>query len=332
ATAASYHAGQTEYLAYLGWPLIAALAAATIAALMTARWRPAGLAAAVTLIVLVVFSFGGHPQAGGVPDPSVSLPWHWLEEHPLLSSILPDRLSILADGAAAVLLAAGIDAVSGRLRSRPAGLVRPGPQPAGREFRLLNLAARRPAGVLAVAVLACLPLLPRPLAAGPVARLPDGWTAAFTALHLRPGATVLVVPVPTNILPLAMRWQAESGQPQDLVGGYFIGPGAGGQAYIGGFGVTATAWYLDRLWAAGLPPSSAFAPDAAAAGLPVASPAGPASAGTVPPAAQIGADLASWHPAAVIAVTSPDSPLASYLVAKFGPPSVQVRDVLAWRR
>ena len=96
--------------------------------------------------------------------------------------------------------------------------------------------------------------------------------------------------------------------------------------------MTATAWYLDRLWAAGLGRTSAFAGDAAAAGLPVASPAGPASAGPVPSTAQISADLASWHPAAVIAVTSPDSPLASYLVARFGPPSVQVRDVLAWRR
>ena len=328
ATAASYHGGQTEYLAYLGWPLILALAVAAVAA-----WRrPVARAASFALIVLVVFSFGGHPETGGVPDPAVSLPWHWLEEHQLLSSILPDRLSIVADGVVAVLLAAGIDAVAGWLASR-----RPAVGPARREvpdgefsppFPLLR---GRPA-VLAVAVLACLPLLPRPLPAATVTRLPAGWATAFTALRLRPDATVLVVPVPTNILPLAMRWQADSGQPQHLVGGYFIGPGAGGQAYIGGFGVTATAWYLDRLWAAGLGRTSAFAGDAAAAGLPVASPAGPASAGPVPSTAQISADLASWHPAAVIAVTSPDSPLASYLVARFGPPSVQVRDVLAWRR
>ena len=221
ATAASYHGGQTEYLAYLGWPLILALAVAAVAA-----WRrPVARAASFALIVLVVFSFGGHPETGGVPDPAVSLPWHWLEEHQLLSSILPDRLSIVADGVAAVLLAAGIDAVAGWLASR-----RPAVGPARREvpdgefsppFPLLR---GRPA-VLAVAVLACLPLLPRPLPAATVTRLPAGWATAFAALRLRPDATVLVVPVPTNILPLAMRWQADSGQPQHLVGGYFIGPG-----------------------------------------------------------------------------------------------------------
>ncbi len=110
ASAASYHAGTTEYLAYLGWPLLIVLAVAAIAA-----WRrPAAKAAAFTLVVLAVFSFGGHPQTRGVADPTVSLPWHWLEEHQLLSSVLPDRFSILIDAAAAVLLALGIDAVVAR--------------------------------------------------------------------------------------------------------------------------------------------------------------------------------------------------------------------------
>ena len=222
ATAAGYHAGQTEYLAYLGWPLIVALGVAAAAA----RRRPAGRAATFALIALMVFSLGGHPQTRGVPNPAVSLPWHWLEEHRLLSSILPDRLSIVADGVAAVLLAAGIDAMAGWLASRRdrAGQVRQ-ESPDGEFGPLSSSRLRRRPAVLAVAVLACLPLLPRPLPAATVTPLPAGWLAVFAALRLRPGATVLVVPVPTNILPLAMRWQADSGQPQDLVGGYFIGPG-----------------------------------------------------------------------------------------------------------
>ena len=200
ATAAGYHGGLTEYLAYLGWPLIFVLA---LAAAVSWR-RPAGLAAAFTLAALVVFSFGGHPQTGGIPNPAVSLPWHWLEEHQLLSSILPDRLSILADGAAAVLLAVGIDEFAGRLaaRRRPA---RPDRRASGGQV---------PGAVLTVAVLACLPLLPRPLPAGTTTPLPHGWSTTFAALHLPAGAPVLVVPVPTNILTAAMRWQADTGQPR----------------------------------------------------------------------------------------------------------------------
>ncbi|HEX5190934.1 MAG TPA: hypothetical protein VFW16_15425, partial [Streptosporangiaceae bacterium] len=92
-TAARYHGGATEYLAFLGWPLIVVLALAAVA-----TWRkPAGPPAAFTLAVLVVFSLGGHPLIGGTSSPAVNLPWHWLEEHQLLASVLPDRFSLIAD-------------------------------------------------------------------------------------------------------------------------------------------------------------------------------------------------------------------------------------------
>ncbi len=181
-------------------------------------------------------------------------------------------------------------------------------------------------------MLACLPLLPAPLPAGSTTPLPSGWSRTFTTLHLPAGARVLVIPVPTNLLTAAMRWQADTAQPAALVGGYFIGPGAGGQAYIGGNGVSPTAWYLDRLWAGGLPPASPFAGAALAAGLPVSGPSGPASAGKAPGREQVLADFAFWHPAAVVAVTAASSQLASYLVSLLGPPSVQSGTVLAWRR
>jgi hypothetical protein len=185
---------------------------------------------------------------------------------------------------------------------------------------------------LAIAALACLPLLPAPLPVGSTTPLPSGWSRTFTALHLPAGARVLVIPVPTNLLTAAMRWQADTAQPAALVGGYFIGPGAGGQAYIGGNGVSPTAWYLDRLWAGGLPPASPFALAALTAGLPVSGPSGPASAGQAPGREQVLTDFAFWHPAAVVAVTATSSPLASYLINLLGPPSVQSGTVLAWRR
>jgi hypothetical protein len=306
ATAAKYQGGATEYLAYLGWPLIIVLALAAVA-----TWRkPAGRAAAFTLAVLVVFSLGGHPLTGGTPNPAVNLPWHWFEEHQLLASVLPDRFSIVAGGMAAALLAFGIDAASDRLAERH----------------------WQPGFALSVAGLCCLPLLPVPLAAGTATPLPSGWERTLTALHLPSGAPVMIVPVPTNILTAAMRWQAASGQPESIVGGYFIGPGAGGQAYIGGNGVNPVSWYLDELWASGLPPASPFATAALGAGLPVAIPGGgPAPIGKAPPIKQVKNAIAAWDPAAIVAVTAAGSPLADYLTTLLGPPAVQSGTVLAWR-
>jgi len=42
-------------------------------------------------------------------------------------------------------------------------------------------------------------------------------------------------------------------------------------------------------------------------------------------------DLADWHLAAVIAITSPGSALGVYLTGLLGPPSAAVGTVLAWR-
>jgi hypothetical protein len=131
------------------------------------------------------------------------------------------------------------------------------------------------------------------------------------------------VPVPTPTLTLAMRWQADTGWPDSLIGGYFTGPAWNGQAYIGGNGVTATARYLDQLWIAGLPPGSPDAAAAAGSGL--------APLASEPATSAVRADLAAWHPAVVIAITTRGSLLASYLVGLFGPPTIQARDVLAWR-
>jgi len=280
AAAARYQGGAPEYLAYLGWPLIAALLAITIA-----FWRrPAVRATAVTLAVLELLSLGGHPLVSGINHPGIALPWHWLESVPVVGAALPDRFSIVADGMAAALLAYGLDTARTRVSSiRHGGLV-----------------------VTAAAVLVCLPLIPRPLPAATAERLPAGWSAAFAALHLSPDARVLVVPVPTATLTAAMRWQADTGEPGSLIGGYFTGPAWNGRAYVEGNGVPATAQYLDSLWTAG--------PRAAA-----------------PSPVQLKTDLDTWRPAAVVAVTSPGSALGRYLVRLFGRPPIHSGRVLAWR-
>jgi len=281
AAAARYQGGPPEYLAYLGWPLLAVLAVATVA-----FWRhPAVRATGLTLAVLELLSLGGHPLINGTLHPGVTLPWHWLESVPVLGTALPDRLSIVADGVAAALLAFSVDLVRARAAS----------------VRWLA------AAVTAVAVIACLPLLPLPLPAATAAPLPAGWSAAFAVLRLPPDARVLVVPVPTATLTDALRWQADTGAPGLLIGGYFVGPAWNGLAYIEGNGVAVTAQYLDALWSGG--------------------PAPPA-----PAPAQVQADLRTWQPAAVVAVTSPDSPLGRYLEGLFGRPAIRSGTVLAWRR
>lgn len=287
--AASYQGMASEYLGYLGWPLIIVL---TLAFALFAA-RPVIWALGATAVILLVLSLGGHPLVGGQADASVTLPWHWIEGLPLAGSVLPDRLSVLIDGVAAVLLALSLDLARARLSKRK-GLL-----------------------ATALAVLACLPLLPRPLPAVAAVPVPAGWSAVLGALRLPEGSRVLVVPIPEVHLTTPMRWEADTSRQYSLIGGYYIGPAWNGRAYIDGNGLAPTAVYLDKLWFAGLRPGSAQANLGAA--------------GTAPPAAQVRADLAAWRPAAVVADTTGGSALARYLVSLFGPPSVQSGDTMAWR-
>src|SRR5262249_7537194 len=150
--------GATEYLAYLGWPLIAAL----VLAAMICRRRPAGRAVAWTLLVLLVLSLGGHPLIGGTSNPALNLPWHRLGEHQFFSSVLADRISILVAGVAGVLLALAIDAASERaallwLTPNLERGARAAIRWSAKDRRLQRTV------VLSAAGLACLPLIPLPL-------------------------------------------------------------------------------------------------------------------------------------------------------------------------
>ena len=282
AAAARYPEPLPEYLAYLGWPLLIVLVLAAVC-----FWRdPRVRLTAVTFAVLELFSLGViSGTAGGWHYPASVLPWHWLQHVPLLADLLPDRLSILADGAAAALLAFALDRAYG-LAVR-----------AGRP-RLIGLLAT------AVAVLAVLPLIPRPVPVTGVSPLPAGWQAAFADLRLASGDRVLLIPD----LRFGMRWQAESGVPGSMVGGgATIAPAPDGQATSYVDHRRPTAAYLEALYL----------------GLP---------GGRAPSRAQLNADLAYWQPAAIVAVTTANTRLGRYLAAEFGPPTIGVGDMLAWLR
>jgi hypothetical protein len=285
ASAAAYSRGLSEYLAYLGWPLLVVLVAASVRYFRDPKVR----AAAVTWAVLELLSFGGGTMTSGswFDVPGWLLPFHWLQGSPVLSQVLPDRLSILADGAAAAVLAFSLDLA--RSSARPAWNWRGGSLP------------------IAIAAIAVLPLIPLPYQVAPTTPVPAGWQTAFTRLKLTPEDRVLVVPVASGRRPQVLRWQADTGEPASMIGGYFVGPNKNGQqmVYIPGPATTAFE-YLGSLWN----------------GWPTTGPL---------PSALIRSDLAYWKPAAVVAVTSPRSELGRYLISLFGRPTFEVGQVLAWR-
>ena len=106
-----------EYLAYLGWPMLAVLALATVRFFPRLPVRTAALA----FVVLSVLSLGGTLLANGHEHAGLTLPWYWLQTLPVTGSVLPDRFSIVADGAAAAALAFGFDAARERWPARQAG-------------------------------------------------------------------------------------------------------------------------------------------------------------------------------------------------------------------
>jgi len=277
-----YNHGLPEILAYLGWPLIIVLVAAAIR-----FWRdPRVRAAAVTCAVLELCNLGGGVLViHGLRWPEALLPYHWLQGLPVMGQVIPSRFCILGAGAAGAVLAFSLDL------ARSAA-------PVDRTWRRGIPAA--------VAVLAVLPLIPLPYPAAPVRAVPAGWQAAFARLRLAPDARVLVVPVPLIGNTAVMRWQADTGEPRSLVGGYFLGPSPTGEAVFSIGPTQYDAEYLNRLWSGRARVRDSFS-------------------------GQVRSALAYWRPAAVVAVTREGSPLEQFLAGLLGPPAFHVRRMLVWR-
>jgi hypothetical protein len=223
AAVARHPAYVSEYVAYLGYPLLVLLIIAAVW-----YWRDLRIrVAAVACAVLEILSLGGTQVVRGVTVPPALLPWNWVASLPVVSQMLPDRLSILADGLAAVVLAVSLD---------------------------LALSAAQPrwwrVGIpVALAAIAVLPLIPLPLHTTQVAAVPAGYRAAFARLALPRDARVLVVPVPYGHVSQALRWYADTGYPGSMNGGYFIGPNRKGKAMgYGGRQAQAIAKSIDALW------------------------------------------------------------------------------------
>ncbi len=280
AFAARFQGGLPEYLGYLGWPMLAVLAVIAVR-----FWRRLPVrAAAVAFAALSAFSLGGTLLAGGREHEGIVLPWYWLQTLPVAGAVIPDRFSIVADGAAAAMAAFGLDAARGRW-------------------------PRLKGPIAGVALIAVLPLVPVPLPAAQASPVPAGWTAAFTALRLPAGASVLVLPIPVLTYTAPLRWQADTAMPSSMYGGYYMGPTWNGPAATDGNGLSSEAGYLNQLWAQ-------------SAGVNVTEVATLPANGLYPSPLQMRAQLAGWEPAAVVAVTSPHSAFGRYLAGLLGRPTV----------
>ena len=213
-----------EYVAYLGYPLLVLLIVAAVRYWLDVRVR----VAAVSCAILEILSLGSTQVIRGVTIPRVLLPWHWLAHLPVLAQMLPNRLSLLADGLAATVLA-----VSLQLALSAAGQPR----------------WRRQVVPLALTVIALAPLIPVPFQTTHTIGVPAGYRVAFSRLALPRDARVLVVPVPYASVWQPLRWYAQTGYPGSMNGGYFIGPGRTGKAVTyGGHGARAIARSIDALW------------------------------------------------------------------------------------
>jgi hypothetical protein len=172
--------------------------------------------------------------------------------------------------------------------------------------------------------------VPRPLPAAAANPPPPGWSAGFAALRLPASASVLVVPLPMSTFTEPLRWQADTGEPGALVGGYFMGPATGGRGYIDGNGTPPAGLYLNAMWLK----SAQDLPAAVASGVPGRGAPASESFTSVRAVtdAMMRAQLAAWRVTAVVAVATRNSLLGRYLTALLGPPAAVAGDVLAWRR
>jgi len=284
------HQWPVEEMAYLGWPLLILVVAALIAFWRDLRIRISGVA----FLLMEWMGVGNHRiVVHGIHYPVRLLPWHWLVRVPVLNQVLPNRFPILADGLAAVVLACALDRVLAEIPARHAWRV--------------------PAVAAAVALLV-VPIIPRPVPASTVLPPPSGWRAALAKLHLKAGASVLYLPFNAAMTDRAnpMEWQAMSGAPISLVGGYCIVPDKHGRAVMCNTGRTLTpaqhasvrrmTWLvLDKRGRTG------------------------------PSRATMAAAISAWHPAAVVTAQRPGTRLGRFLIRFFGPPTVHEGATLGWR-
>jgi hypothetical protein len=275
--------GVEEHLSYLGVPLLVVCLVVAV----TGWRRLAVRCAAVGLLLTLVLQLGGRVWIDGEWT-TLRGPYALLQALPVVEASLATRLALPAALFAGVLLAVGVQDL---LTRSPLSVLSP----------------RQRGGLAAAVALASLaPLIPATLPVEDAPAVPEYFTTS--ARSLPDEAVLLVVPYPVAAQPVAMRWQMASGFAFRMPGGYFLGPGPEGKAFVGGSADPA----LGRALAA-----------VAQTGQPLVLTPGLT--------AQYRADLQAWRPDAIVLGPAPaHAALRSSLTALLGQSPVSTGGVDVW--
>jgi hypothetical protein len=278
-----------EVYGFLGWPLLVVMLVIPVI-----FWRDIKIRImSLSFLGIEWLTMGGHRQRiHGIHVPAWVFPWHYLWGMPILNEVVVNRLSILADGACAVVLALVAHRIIAGVRQQ-------------QDWRKPAYAT---AAVLALAAIA-IPILPAPVPAARIIPPPAGWHTVIKGLHLRPGAPVLLLPMSGS---LTMEWQATTNAPISIVGGYCVAPNRAGKATQCNISALETpqqqtvrfrTWWIARTHLDR--PGPAFNTFEMA--------------------------LRQWKAAAVVIPPGYNAKLTNYMIAFFGPPTVQKDGMYGWR-
>ncbi|MEU1307610.1 dolichyl-phosphate beta-glucosyltransferase [Streptomyces cinnamoneus] len=198
--AASLSLNRTEENAFFGWPLVV-LAVALVVHL---RDQPRVRALGFTALAAAVLSLGQNIPLLGT-DKTLPGPWRLLAEAPLFESVIESRTAMVCAPALGILLALGCDRL------------------AVRRLRSERETSRRMLGWTALTV-ALLPLLPTPYPTVQRAPVPAFVADGTWQQYVRPGRSLVPVPVPSPADTAALGWQIDAGLGFAFPGGYFNGP------------------------------------------------------------------------------------------------------------
>ncbi|MGI5338837.1 dolichyl-phosphate beta-glucosyltransferase [Streptomyces sp. CA-181903] len=198
--AAALSLNRTEENAFFGWPLV--LLAAVLVVRM--RRRPLVRALGFTALAAAVLSLGRDIPLPGTVH-TLPGPWRVVGELPLFESVIESRTAMICVPALGILLALACDRAAAR---RPR-------DERERSRRLLAWAA------LAAALV---PLLPTPYRTVERAPVPAFVADGHWQDYVRPGRTLVPVPVPDPGQVAALDWQVRADFGFALPGGYFNGP------------------------------------------------------------------------------------------------------------
>ncbi|MFE9449014.1 dolichyl-phosphate beta-glucosyltransferase [Streptomyces sp. NPDC006739] len=194
-TANALSLNPTEQNAFYGWPLVA-----VAFAIVVRLWENTLVKAlACTAVGAALLSLGSRFRLP-LSQTVYPGPWALLAHQPLFESVIEGRVAMICAPALGMLIALALD----------------------------RLAATRNLGTQYIGLLgvtlALLPLVPAPLKSTERVPVPAFFTDGTWKSYVRPGESLVPVPLPDSGAAEALHWQTAAGLGFRIPGGYFNGP------------------------------------------------------------------------------------------------------------